>query len=108
MNELVDLYDTAIKTMKASQEIKSDIEKTQKFKEMLGPYFKLFKGWASGTVGANGYLNMKIGRLIFILIKLKKFLEGCQTMTQCKCSLRVHLGKCCSTWGKDRFSAPLS
>lgn len=55
MNELVDLYDTAIKTMKASQEIGSDIEKTRKFKEMLGPYLKLLESWTQGIVGMQNY-----------------------------------------------------
>ena len=56
MNDLVELYDSAIKSMKSSQEIK-DIEKTKKFKEMLGPYFELLKGWAEKTVGKDAYLT---------------------------------------------------
>lgn len=50
MNDLVDLYDSAIKSMKSSQEIKNERERTRKFKEMLGPYFKLLRGWAEKTV----------------------------------------------------------
>ncbi len=55
MNDLVDLYDTAIKTMKASPEMGSDVEKTKKFKEMLGPNLKLLKAWSQHLVGAENY-----------------------------------------------------
>ncbi|HEV8051349.1 MAG TPA: hypothetical protein VGP47_02560, partial [Parachlamydiaceae bacterium] len=57
MNDLVELYDSAIKSMKSSQQIKDDIEKTKKFKEMLGPYFELLKGWAEKSVGDGVYLT---------------------------------------------------
>lgn len=57
INELVDLYDIAIKTMKASSEITSDVEKTQKFKQMLGPYLELFKCLAKEVVGETGYVT---------------------------------------------------
>ena len=56
MNDLIDIYDLAIKSMKASQQLDS-VEKTQKFKEMLGPYFELFKVLAEGMVGTKGFVT---------------------------------------------------
>lgn len=45
MDELVELYDTSIKTMKASSDWSPE-EKTKLFKEMLVPYFSLLEVWS--------------------------------------------------------------
>ncbi|HEV8050991.1 MAG TPA: HEAT repeat domain-containing protein, partial [Parachlamydiaceae bacterium] len=76
MNELVNLYDTAIKTMKASLEIGSDIEKTKKFKEMLGTYLKLLKVWSKDLVGANKYVTNYDWPLDSYITMLEKIFVG--------------------------------
>ncbi len=55
MNLLVELYDTAIKSMKASLNFSSDFEKTKIFKEMLLPYFSLLKNWTLEILGTNSF-----------------------------------------------------
>lgn len=55
MNTLVDLYDTAVKTMKSSQQFNNEKEKTKIFKEMLFPYFSLLKSWVQVTLGPNSF-----------------------------------------------------
>lgn len=45
MEEFVNLYDVAIKTMKASQDW-PEKEKLSLFREMLEPYFSIFNSWA--------------------------------------------------------------
>lgn len=49
MGDLVDVFDTAIKTMKASPEYTS-YEKVEFFKRMLGPYADLFYDWIENVV----------------------------------------------------------
>jgi len=49
MEELVDVFDTAIKTMKASSQW-NEGEKTKLFKEMLAPYLDLLQDWGANLI----------------------------------------------------------
>jgi len=55
MNQLVSLFDTAIKTMKASSEF-SDIEKTRIFKHTLQEFMSLLRQWAINILGENSFI----------------------------------------------------
>lgn len=72
MNELVDLSDSAIKSMKGSSQL-DEMEKAKLFKRMLTPYLQLLNGWVNTVSKVE--LNTKDNLSLYMETVHKK-LEG--------------------------------
>jgi hypothetical protein len=73
MKEQVDFYDLAIKKLIASQEFKNESEKVIMFKEMIGPFIQLMRGWGEETIGENdNFSNEKRNHIKLYLEPIEK------------------------------------
>lgn len=76
MNELVDLWDTAIKSMKKTPaQLMSDRQRVSEFKKMLTPFLSLMCEWVENTVGDENFSSHTDYLVNQYLNKIKQTLQ---------------------------------